>query len=118
MKAFTFVLIISLFACGKQGPTGPQGPAGAGTRVIYQSTDYINTDEVRVSIPELSIDNLPIISIYVAHFEPLDTSWIAANYFIFREDPGHVVGTYIWVGDGQITLFNYQNYMYKIVLVL
>jgi hypothetical protein len=110
------VLGIALFtACeGKQGPVGPAGEPGPGTRIVYQSTTPIAKNfAICVDVPEITLDDMPLVSVYVAHRE-VPSLWTELPAY-FENFPDF--GLYCCYFEGEVCFDQCKDFYYKIVIV-
>ena len=106
-------LMILLLGCeGKQGPVGPEGPAGPGSRVVYQSTTKIVLDPHTVSVPEITINDMPSVTVYLS----IDGTslWFEIPLY-FENYPNW--GMACFLEEGLVTFSQCQECFYKIVVV-
>jgi hypothetical protein len=117
-KAFWTVAILAvMISCqGKQGPMGPQGfqgDPGPGTRTVYLSTTPIPSDnDYYVSIPEIHLDDMPIVSVYVC--PPGYSMWLELPMY-FEGASG--VGMACALSEGTVIFEGCGGLDYKIVIV-
>ena len=98
---------------GPGGPQGPQGEPGPGTRTVYLSTTPIPTDfDYYVNIPEIHLDDMPLVSVYIAF--PGIEIWIELPVY-YEGAPG--VGRACAFLEGQVMFEGCGGYNYKIVIV-
>lgn len=104
---------------GPPGPTGPQGPAGddgepgPGTRTIYYSGEPIADNDLHCySVPEVTIADMPMISVYAAPSENLDSWGELPVWNPFSEQM-------MWYsfGEGKVCVEMCAGYWIKIVIV-
>lgn len=116
MKRVFVILAIVAFAMsctGPEGPTGPTGEPGPGSRVVYQSTMPIPTNSAFiVYVPEIKIDDMPVVSIYVR----------IAGFSLWMELPFYYDGYPSWgmmyfLEEGTVIFDNCKGYYYKIVVI-
>ena len=115
-KLATLVIVLGLFvlSCeGKRGPMGPQGEPGPGTRIVYQSTGPIPTNDLyTIDIPEIHIADMPLVTVYVTLFG-LDLWYELPAYFENYPDFGQIC----FYTEGHITFQYCGNFVYKVVIV-
>lgn len=105
------VIALSLVACeGKQGPAGPAGP---GTRIVYESTTTIPTDDMYVvSIPEIDLNDMPLVAVYLSL--PGDGLWFEIPLYV----QGAVdFGAVCFYQQGSVSFLDCGGFKYKIVIV-
>ncbi len=96
---------------GPQGPQGPQGPPGEVTRTVMSGTVPDEAFDHFVSIPELDIEDPPLVSVFVqltnVEYDELPIYWED-----FSTQP-------LWasIQDGGVTLYNCQALPYIIVIL-
>jgi len=116
-KLLLLSLIVMVFGCeGKRGPmglTGAQGESGPGSRIIYESTVPIPTDFYMVDIPEITIDDMPLASVYIALEE--DHLWFELPTY-FEDLPDF--GLICFFTEGIVTFVRCDGFLYKIVIVI
>jgi hypothetical protein len=120
-KALLAVGILSLLiSCeGSRGPAGPQGlqgdqgEPGPGTRTVYISTNPIPTNATyAVSIPEIHLDDMPLVSVYVT---PAGYStWLELPIYV-ADDP--YLGSWCFFEEAHVLFEGCQGLNYKIVIV-
>ena len=125
-RVLTFALLISvmalLVACeGDRGPMGPPGPQGAqgdpgpGTRLVYQSTTPIPTEDYTVAIPEITLDDMPSISVFVS-FDGTGAEWYEIPQTWFTEE---IIWTEAYIlTEGNIRFFLCNGLHYKVVIII
>jgi len=120
------LLVLAIAACegamGPMGPEGPQGPAGeeglpgaegSGTRVVFQGLLDENGNAYHALPEELSIDNPPILTCYVAK----------GDYYWAQVSTDETRGTWCGVeeSNGGIRAFletdQYAGWRYAIVII-
>lgn len=101
---------------GKQGATGPAGPKGdpgPGSRVVYQSTTPIPTEAIwTVSVPEITLDDMPMVAVYVAA-NPNEV-WVELPWYV---EGGPAQGTQVYLAEGEVIFRECLGFYYKIVIV-
>jgi len=113
-KAIVLLAIPLLLACeGGKGPMGPPGPAGTTSKITYQSTAPIPSDNYTVAIPEIIIADMPLVSIYVQPFG-VDLWTELPYYFEGYPDWGHMA----FITEGHVTFVDCRAFNYKIILIL
>jgi len=109
-------LLVTLFVFGCKGKTGPMGPAGTpgpGTRIVYQSTTPIPSDFYTVTIPEIDVDDMPLVSVYV-RLEGNILWYELPMYFEGMPDFGQIC----FFTDGMVTFLECEDWFYQIVIVI
>ena len=97
---------------GPRGFTGAQGEPGVGTRTVYQSTMPIPTDDYTIAIPEITLNDMPSISIYVNPFGV--GLWTELPYYFEGyPDWGHMA----FITEGHVTFLLCRTFFYKIVII-
>lgn len=107
----TVIISVALISCtGKEGPVGPPGP---GSRITYQSATPIATmDEWTLSIPEITLDDMPAISVYGA-LDEFPNEWSELPLY----SPIYYYNSYYWLTEGTLHVMNCQGWWIKIVIV-
>lgn len=116
-----FLLVtLFIFGCsGKTGPIGPpgpegqEGPEGPGTRIVYQSTTPIPNDFYIVTVPEIDVKDMPLVSVYIRLAgNPL---WYELpTYFEGMPDFGQIC----FFTDREVTFLRCRGWFYQIVIVI
>lgn len=106
------VIALSLVACeGKQGPAGPAGP---GERIVYSSTTSIPTEDLyTVNVPEITMDDMPLVSVYVSNAR---TGGLWMELPLYTE-AGPDNGTVCYLDEGEVIFQECFGFYYKIVIV-
>ena len=100
---------------GPPGPTGPEGDPGPGTRIVYQSTTPIPDEDYTVIIPEITLDDMPAISVFVS-FDGAGTEWYEIPQ-TWYDDPYLWTEAYI-LTEGHIRFFLCDGLHYKVVIII
>lgn len=118
--AGALLIIFVAFACeGKQGPMGPEGPEGPqgepgpGTRYVYQGLSPIIDDPHTVGVPEIIVDDMPLVSVYL-RLQGTDVWFEIPFYFEGYPDWGMAC----FISDHTVTFSHCQDCYYKIVVVI
>lgn len=111
------VIAAAVLGCeGKQGPAGAQGPEGpaGNNRIVYSSTTAITTDsEFAVSIPEITISDMPSVAVYIR----LEGTSLWMELPIYVEG-AQDFGAACFYQEGTVTFVGCEGFFYKIVIVV
>lgn len=102
---------------GEQGPPGEDGQDGedgAGTRIVYIITDITSDDPWCYNIPEITLDDMPLVSVYVEWIGDPDR-WIELPYY-FEDAPGW--GRFGYFKEGYVCFYGCGGLNAKIVTVI
>jgi len=117
-KALMAIGILALLiSCeGDRGPAGPQGAQGEpgpGTRTVYLSTAPIPTNDLySVTVPEIHLDDMPLVSVYVTLSGYED--WMELPFY---DEDGQFYGAWCSFAEGEVYFFDCLGFHYKIVVV-
>ena len=115
-KVMIFAILILSGCTGKKGPMGPQGASGEpgpGDRIVYLSTYPIPTNELyTVSIPEITLNDMPVVSVYIA-LAGTDLWYELPAYFEDFPDWGQIC----FLTEGHVSFEWCGDWNYKIVMV-
>jgi hypothetical protein len=113
------ILTLMISCEGSRGPAGPQGPQGEqgepgpGTRTVYISTTPIPTNSAySVLIPEIQLDDMPVVSVYVTLSGYED--WLELPFY---DTIGDYYGAWCSFMEGQVVFFDCLGFHYKIVII-
>jgi len=99
---------------GRDGVDGQDGEDGAGTRIVYTSTVPIpDMQEYYFSIPEIKLNDLPLVSVYSA-FASAPGEW--AELPIYSDTQDYTM--FYYLSEGRVYVYNCQGLWIKIVLVI
>ena len=102
-------------SAGPQGEQGPDGDPGPGTRIVYKSTTAIPDSPYSTNIPEITLDDMPAISVYIS-LDTEGTQWYEIPQTWFGEEFDY---TEMYVlTEGQIDFINCAGYHYMIVIII
>jgi hypothetical protein len=118
------IILLILLAC--EGDTGPMGPAGEkgdqgdqgipgpGDRIVYRNTTPIPANYWEVNIPEITLDDMPSVSVYVALEDYETIWWELPSYFENYPD----FGMMCFFAEGKVCFDQCRHFYYKIVIVI
>lgn len=114
MSGLTLFSLILLCACtGPEGPTGPRGDPGPGSRVVYQSTTAIPLDFWPVEVREITLDDMPSVTVFLS-LPSTPGRWFQATLYLETQEY-HTYG--YTLEEGQVTFVGDKGFIYKIVIV-
>ena len=91
---------------------GPPGEDGVGTRVVYESQFPIPSDEYIVNIPDITVNDMPSISVYVRLSGNI--LWFELPQY-FEDLPDFGMACFFM--EGQIYFIRCQDFYYQIVII-
>jgi hypothetical protein len=114
---FIILALSFIFACeGKQGPVGPAGPQGEpgpGTRIVYTSSQPIPSDAYSVNIPEITLNDMPLVSVYI-RLEGTTMWYEIPAYFENLPEWGQMCFFF----EGEVVFLQCADWYYRIIIVI
>ena len=98
---------------GTDGVDGQDGEDGAGTRVVYNSASPATSNLVYYLIPEITLADMPLVTVYSA-FSIAPNTWYELPQYL--ESIGGD-GMMCWFEEGKVTIENCIGSWIKIVVV-
>ncbi len=120
---FLLLLLVIVPACeGPMGPEGPQGEQGEkgdpgepgpGTRIVYKTTNPIPSNYYCYSVPEIDVDDMPLVSIYISLEGANEWSELPVYY-----EGAADLGAWCYIEDGGVCVYDCSGLMLMVVVVI
>lgn len=100
---------------GTQGQDGQDGRDGTCTRTVHETSSPMTSDSFfLLEIPEITLDDMPLVAVYASAYSGGDQSWFELPYSIREVLPNN---QFCWFIEGAVCFEGCKDLWIKVVIV-